>query len=186
MQPSEVGRDLLIRLKVNEDKNSERSQALATREFSQNDDMVMNFFMDVGAVSIRRRCSYEKEMHIKTEYVKHVPEAERKRRVRLALESTGVLTEYANNARNATSGEPQKVLIVFDTRLSRKVSRYFTASKVEQKNLLAELEKREAIWFHGDDTSADSDFRRRSLRKGAGISGHKTHFTILPAVMGTS
>jgi len=157
LQPSEVGRDLLIRLKVNEDKESARSQALATREFSQNDDMVMNFFVDVGAVSIRRRCSYEKEMHIKTEYVKHVPEAERKRRVRLALESTGVLTEYANNARNATSGEPQKVLIVFDTRLSRKASRYFTASEVEQKNLLAELEKREAVWFHGDDTNAEGD-----------------------------
>ena len=155
LQPSEVGRDLLIRLKVNEDQKSERGQALATREFSQSDDMVMNFFVDAGAVSIRRRCSYEKEMHIKTEYVKHVPEAERKRRVRLALESTGVLTEYANNARNATSGEPQKVLIVFDTRLSRKASRYFTTNEIEQKNLLSELEKRGAIWFHGDDTSAD-------------------------------
>ena len=157
LQPSEVGRDLLIRLKVNEDQKSERSQALATREFSQNDDMVMNFFVDVGAVSIRRRCSYEKEMHIKTEYVKHVPEAERKRRVRLALESTGVLTEYANNARNATSGEPQKVLIVFDTRLSRKASRYFTAGETEQKNLLTELEKRKAVWFQGDDTNAEGD-----------------------------
>lgn len=157
LQPSEVGRDLLIRLKVNEDKGSARGQALATREFSQSDDMVMNFFVDVGAVSIRRRCFYEKEMHIKTEYVKHVPEAERKRRVHLALESTGVLTEYANNARNATSGEPQKVLIVFDTRLSRKASRYFTASEMEQKNLLTELEKREAVWFHGDDTNSDGD-----------------------------
>ncbi len=174
LQPSEVGRDLLIRLTQNpnvvsqeeyekltdEEKKgkSKRSQALATREFSQSDDMVMNFFVDVGAVSIRRRCSYEKEMHVKTEYVKHVPEAERKRRVSLALESTGVLTEYANNARNATSGEPQKVLIVFDTRLSRKASRYFTtASEAEQKNLLAELEKREAVWFYGDDTSSEGD-----------------------------
>jgi len=152
-----VGRDLLIRLKVNEDKGSQRSQALATREFSQNDDMVMNFFMDIGAVSIRRRCTYAKEMHLRTDYVKHVPEVERKRRVRLALESTGVLTEYANNARNATSGEPQKVLIVFDTRLSRKASRYFTAGETERKNLLAELGKREAVWFLGDDTRDGMD-----------------------------
>ncbi len=157
LQPSEVGRDLLIRLKVNEDKQSERSQALATREFSQGDDMLMNFFVDIGAVSIRRRCTYEKEMHLKTEYVKHVPEAERKRRIRLALESTGVLTEYANNARNATSGEPQKVLIVFDTRLSRKASRYFTGSEIERKNLLSELEKRGAVCFFGDDTRDDGD-----------------------------
>ena len=157
LQPSEVGRDLLILLKVNEDKRSERSQALATREFSQGDDMVMNFFMDIGAVSIRRRCTYAKEMHLRTDYVKHVPEVERKRRVRLALESTGVLTEYANNARNATSGEPQKVLIVFDTRLSRKASRYFTAGETERKNLLAELGKREAVWFLGDDTRDGMD-----------------------------
>ena len=157
LRPSEVGRDLLIRLKVNEDKQSERSQALATREFSQGDDMLMNFFVDVGAVSIRRRCTYEKEMHLKTQYVKHVPEAERKRRIRLALESTGVLTEYANNARNATSGEPQKVLIVFDTRLSRKASRYFTGSEIERKNLLSELEKRGAVCFFGDDTSDGGD-----------------------------
>ena len=157
MRPSEVGRDLLIRLKVNEDKQSERSQALATREFSQGDDMLMNFFVDVGAVSIRRRCTYEKEMHLKTQYVKHVPEAERKRRIRLALESTGVLTEYANNARNATSGEPQKVLIVFDTRLSRKASRYFTGSEIERKNLLSELGKRGAVCFFGDDTSDGGD-----------------------------
>lgn len=157
LRPSEVGRDLLIRLKVNEDKQSERSQALATREFSQGDDMLMNFFVDVGAVSIRRQCTYEKEMHLKTEFVKHVPEAERKRRIRLALESTGVLTEYANNARNATSGEPQKVLIVFDTRLSRKASRYFTGSEIERKNLLSELEKRGAVCFFGDDTSDGGD-----------------------------
>ncbi len=157
LQPSEVGRDLLIRLKVNEDQKSERSQALATREFSQNDEMLMNFFVDIGAVSIRRRCTYEKEMHVKTEFVKHVPEAERKRRIRLALESTSVLTEYANNARNATSGEPQKVLIVFDTRLSRKASRYFTGSEIERKNILAELEKRKAVWFHGDDTTAEGN-----------------------------
>jgi CRISPR-associated protein Cst2 len=42
LEPSEIGRDLLIRLKVNETANS-RDQALATREFSQDDLMLMNF-----------------------------------------------------------------------------------------------------------------------------------------------
>lgn len=157
MRPSDVGRDLLIRLKVNTDKDSERSQALATREYSQHDDMLMNFFVDTGAVSIRRRCFYEKEMHLRTEFVKHVPEVERKRRIKLVLESTGALTDYANNARNATSGEPQRVLIVFDTRLSRKSSRYFSANDIERKNLLKELEGRGAIWFLGDDTDEEGD-----------------------------
>jgi len=119
--------------------------------------MLMNFFIDTGAVSIRRRCTYEKEMHLKTEFVKHVAETERKRRVRLTLEATNALTDYANNARNATSGEPQKVLIVFDTRLSRKASRYFTAKSTEQNNILAELGSRDAVYFQGDDTDANQD-----------------------------
>src|SRR5205085_6965176 len=135
---SEVGRDLLIRLKVNENKDT-RDQALATREYSQEDLMLMNFFIDVGAVSIRKRFKYEDEMHLDTEYVKHVDEPERRRRIRLALEATNSLTDYANQARNAVSGEPQKVLIVFDTKLSRKAYRYFRAGETEQANILKEL-----------------------------------------------
>jgi CRISPR-associated protein Cst2 len=157
LEPSYVGRDLLIRLKVNTDKESERGQALATREYSQSDKMLMNFHIDVGNVGVRKRHKYEKEMHVSTEYVKHIKEDERKRRVKLALEATSVLTDYANNARNATSGEPQKVLIVFDTRLSRKACRYFApeTNEAEQANILAELEKRGATYFLGDDTTVD-------------------------------
>jgi len=119
--------------------------------------MRMSFFIDVSAVSVRRRCVYEKEMHVKTEYVRHADEGERKRRVRLALEATGTLTDYANNARNATSAEPQTVLIVFDTRLSRKASRFFVAEATEKQRILAELEGRGATFFLGDDTNAEMD-----------------------------
>ena len=156
--PSEIGRDLLIRLKVNENKDT-RDQALATREYSQDDLMLMNFFVDVGAVSIRKDYTYAGEMHLQTNYHKHVTEAERKRRVRLTLEATNSLTEYANNARNATSGEPQKVLIIFDTKLSRKAARYFNqdTTEAEQKNILRELDARGAKCFFGDDTVAEAD-----------------------------
>jgi len=159
---SEVGRDLLIRLKMLAEKGADsKSQALATREFSQDDDMLMNFFIDVSAVGIRKRFRYESEMHVATEYVKHIDEAERKRRIRLALEATASLTDYANQARNAVSGEPQKVLIVFDSRLSRKASRYFrdndNAGDTEQKNILRELEGRGATYFLGDDTASGAD-----------------------------
>ncbi len=157
MEASTVGRDLLIRLKVNSDENSERGQALATREYSQDDLMLMNFFIDVGAVSIRKRYRYAKEMHVATEYVKHVGEDERKRRIALALEATASLTDYANQARNAVSGEPQQVMIVFDTKLSRKTCRYFRAGATEQGNLKTELDKRKAIYFFGDDTSGNAD-----------------------------
>jgi CRISPR-associated protein Cst2 len=151
---SNVGRDLLIRLKVDETKDS-RNQALATREFSEHDEMLMSFFIDVGAVGIRKRFGYEQEMHLRTEYVPHITNAERLRRIRLALESTASLTDYANQARNATSGEPQKVLIVFDTKLSRKAARYFSASEIEQVNILQELKNRGAWFVLGDDTSGD-------------------------------
>ena len=150
---SEVGRDLLIRLKVNQ--GGDRDQALATREYSQEDLMLMNFFVDVSAVSIRKRFTYKDEMHLDTEYVKHVDETERRRRIRLALEATNSLTDYANQARNAVSGEPQKVLLVFDTKLSRKASRYFRAGEAEQANILKELDKRGAKYFLGDDTSGE-------------------------------
>lgn len=153
---SKVGRDLLIRLKVNQGEES-KSQALATREFSEHDDMVMSFHIDVGAVGIRKRCSYEKEMHIKTEHVPHINDNERKRRIKLALEATNSLNDYANNARNATSAEPQQALIVFDTKLSRKAIRYFTASDIERKNILAELKERGATYFLGDDTVEPSE-----------------------------
>jgi len=176
METSTVGRDLLIRLKVNADEKSERSQALATREYSQDDLMLMNFFIDVGAVSIRKRYRYEKEMHLSTEYVKHVDENERKRRIALALEATASLTDYANQARNAVSGEPQTVLIVFDTKLSRKASRYFRALETEQANIKSELDKRGAIYFFGDDTAANADSVMTAYEKASGFLSANTLF----------
>jgi len=156
LSESEVGRDLLIRLKVNAEKDT-REQALATREFSQEDLMHMSFFIDVGAVGIRKRYKYQDELHLETQYVKHITPDERKRRIALALEATGSITDYANQARNATSGEPQQALIVFDTKLSRKAARYFKAEQTERANILKELDARGATYFFGDDTSDTRD-----------------------------
>lgn len=152
LQESELGRDLLIRLKQNPDIDSTKDQALATREFSQADDMQMAFHLDVAALSISKRFSYENELHVKTEFIKHVKEAERTRRTKLFMEATRTITDYANQARNATSGEPFKVLIVLDSRLSRKCARFFSMDEVEQTNLLDELKDRGAEYFLGDDT----------------------------------
>ncbi len=155
LEKSEVGRDLLIRIKQNE--GGEKDQALATREFSQSDMMHMNFFLDITTLSISKAFRYEKEFHIETLYFKHANEAERKRRVRLFLEATRSINDYANQARNAVSGEPQQVLIVLDPKLSRKASRYFAdnATEVEKKNILEELGERSAIHFIGDDTEGE-------------------------------
>lgn len=165
LKESSIGRDLLIRLKVNTDDTS-NEQALATREFSQFDMMLMNFHLDVSALSISKRFTYQNKFHVSTEFVKHVNEQERKRRARLFLEATRSLTDYAQQARNATTGEPQQVLIVFDNKLSRKASRYFEASETERKNILKELEERGAKVIIGNDIEGDksvSDAYREAL-----------------------
>jgi len=155
---SEVGRDLLVRVRFDETDDA-KNQALATKEFSEYDLMHMNFFLDISALSISKAFKYEKSFNLGTKYFKHADEPERKRRARLYLEATKSMNDYASQARNAVSGEPQKVLIVFDTMLSRKASRYFVAEKQEQENILAELKARGAEYFFGDDKTDKSVYK---------------------------
>jgi len=165
---SEITRDLTLRLQRNTkgeqlysdgyiikegEDNKERENAIATKEMSDSDVMVMNFFLDITTLSISKIFRYNGKYHVRTEFVKHVNETERKRRVKLFLESTRSMTDFANQARNAVSGEPQKVLIVFDNKLSRKASRYFEATDTEKTNLITELEDRNAEVIIGDDTT---------------------------------
>lgn len=152
--PSQVGRDLLLRLNQREGSDP----VPATNSYSQHDDMIMSFHLDLNALGIRKQFEYspKDETHIKTHIQPHIDPTEQKRRVELFLEGTRYLTDYANQARNATSGEPQKVLIVLDTVMSRKAARYYkdTTTDIERKNILAELDAREALYFLGDDTKA--------------------------------
>ncbi|OJW70707.1 type I-PGING CRISPR-associated protein Cas7/Csp1 [Spirosoma sp. 48-14] len=158
LEESKVGRDLLIRLKQDPNEDS-RDQALATREFSENDMMLMNFYLDITSLSTSKAFRYQNSFHLETTHHKHAPEAERMRRVRLFLEATRSLQDYSNQARNAVSGEPLKVLIVFDTKHSRKAARYFSVGETQQKNILAELQSRNAQYFLGDDDTDESVFK---------------------------
>lgn len=158
LDESAVGRDLLVRIRFDESEDA-KDQALATKEFSQKDIMHMNFFLDISALSISKAFTYENSFNIGTKYFKHANEVERKRRTKLYLEGTKSMNDYASQARNAVSGEPQKVLIVFDTILSRKASRYFIADEQEQKNILEELKGRNAKYFIGDDTTENSVYK---------------------------
>lgn len=151
---SQITRDLLIRLKINTEEGT-RDQALATKEQSDTDLMIMNFFLDISTLSISKKFEYSGGFHVKTEFVKHVKESERKRRVKLFLEATHSMVDYANEARNAVSGEPQKVLIVFDDKMSRKASRYFEAKEIEQKNIISELKDRKVEYFLGNDIEGE-------------------------------
>lgn len=156
LSPSEVGRDLLIRIKQSSNNENDQNQALATREYSELDFMHMNFFLDITNTGISKAFKYEDKFHINTKFFKHINEVERRRRVQLFMEATRSMNDYANQARNAVSGEPQKVLIVLDPKMSRKASRFFTAGEVEQANILKELEARGAKYFIGDDTQGET------------------------------
>ena len=151
LDESQIGRDMLLQLQT-----MDRNHKIATKEFSQLDIMHMNFFLDIASLGISKAYTYDENKHVETLYFKHTTENERKRRLKLFIEATRSLTDYANQARNAVSAEPQKVLIVFDTKLSRKASRYFTAGEIEKKNIIEELKDRGAKHFIGDDTSEKS------------------------------
>lgn len=158
LEPSDVGRDLLVRIRISEEDDA-KEQALATKEFSESDLMHMNFFLDISSLGISKAFNYEKSFNIGKKYFKHTSEPERLRRTRLFLEATKSMNDYANQARNAVSGEPQEVLIVFDTVLSRKASRYFAADSKEKENILMELKDRGAVYFLGNDRSEKSIFK---------------------------
>lgn len=155
LDESEIGRDLLLRLKK-ELSDKSKDQTLATREYSQLDLMKMNFFLDVTGLSTHKCYRYEKGFNIETVYTKHATERERKRRARLFLIATQYMNDYSNQARNAVCGEPQQVIIIFDTVLSRKACRYYEADAVERKNIIAELDARGARYFIGDDRTEQS------------------------------
>jgi CRISPR-associated protein Cst2 len=155
MKISEVGHDLLVRVRMDSTSDA-KEQALATKEFSEYDLMQMNFFLDISALSISKAFTYEGGFNLGAKYFKHADNEERKRRACLYLKATKSMNDYASQARNAVSGEPQQVLIVFDTVLSRKASRYYTANETDRKNILAELDSRNAKYFIGDDNSDHS------------------------------
>lgn len=156
LEESTINTDLLVRFKENTNVNA-NEQTLATKEFSQHDMMLMNFFIDISSVGISKKFEYKQQFFLKRIFVKHINEQERLRRVNLFINATKLMNDYANQARNAVSGEPQKVLIVFDNIFSRKTSRYWNAELIEQKNLLEELNDRKAKYFIGDDTKNNQD-----------------------------
>jgi len=154
---SSVGRDLLVRLKMNTDSDSNKKQALTLNEFSEEDSMIMNFHIDVGAVGVVKEFTYEKEYHVSTQYNFKIDDSEHRRRIGLFLEATGSMTDFANQARNAVSGEPSDVLIILDTKMSRKAVRYFKelTSATMRENILKELKMRGALVFEGDDSTSE-------------------------------
>lgn len=155
LRESKVGQDLLVRLKMSGGE-SHKKQAIALNEFSEKDEMVMNFHLDVGSVGAVKTFTYEGEAHVATNYERKIDDAEHARRVRLFLGATRSMVDYANQARNAVTGEPHRVLIVLDPGMSRKAMQYFSGDATRRERILAELDARETTYFLGDDGDASA------------------------------
>ena len=136
----------------------------------------MNFFLDVTSLSIYKTYEYDGNFHVKTIAHKFANESERKRRARIFLEATRFLNDYANQA----CGEPQKVFIVFDPKLSRKASRYFKASETEQERIKEELTDRGAVFFYGDDTDEKFDSVLTAYKKAMQFLNENELYTCIP------
>lgn len=153
---SKVKNDLLNRAAI----KPGTTPTLATKEFSQHDDMIMNFYLDMNTLSVTENPKYPGGYNVNVEYNGHeITKEERKRRAKLFLQSTALMNDYANQSRNAVCGEPRQVIIVFDTIASRKASRYWEASDIERKNITDELNARRANYWIGDDTTTESVFK---------------------------
>lgn len=155
LEPSNTISDLLLRLSTQDD-----DQDIVTMEISESDEMCGSFSLDCRTLSTSKRHTYEpratkRGIHVGTEIVQHVDDAERKRRARLFLEATRFVMDYSSQSRNATTAEPQRVLLVLDPVYSRKATRYFWAEEPERKNIIEDLKARGARYFLGDDTTAE-------------------------------
>lgn len=179
IDPSKFGNDLLVCVNNNPNEDAKK-QAIVTVEYSQEDNMRMNFFLDVTSLSIYKTYEYDGNFHVKTIAHKFANESERKRRARIFLEATRFLNDYANQARNEVCGEPQKVFIVFDPKLSRKASRYFKASETEQERIKEELTDRGAVFFYGDDTDEKFDSVLTAYKKAMQFLNENELYTCIP------
>ena len=181
IDPSKIGNDLLVCVNNNPNEDAKK-QAIVTVEYSQEDDMRMNFFLDITSLSIYKTYEYDGNFHVKTVAHKFANESERKRRARIFLEATRFLNDYANQARNEVCGEPQKVFIVFDPKLSRKASRYFKAKDkgTEQKRIIEELNDRGAVFFYGDDTDEKCDSVLTAYKKAMQFLNENELYTCFP------
>ena len=79
-------------------KESNKKQAIAHNEFSEKDEMIMNFHLDIGAVGAVKTFTYEGEAHVATNYERKIDDAEHARRVRLFLDATRSMVDYANTS----------------------------------------------------------------------------------------
>ena len=134
-----------------------QDQAFLIREYVPYMDLGGSVSVDLSRLGVTERFTYGGNLHLDTEYVKSYDDAHRLMRALLILEGVFSMTDFANSARNAVSGEPQKVLIVLDPMHRRKVARYFqTDNLVERERFLIEVEARGGRYFLGDDTDANA------------------------------
>lgn len=127
-------------------------QMYGHRQVSNLDMMTITFGLDIRIVGNVEVPKYLDGKHLSTSLISKIHDSEKIRRMGLFIDGTRNLS-FSNQARNAFCAEPERVLIVFDSRLSRKSEKFWKITTTDKwrKNFLTELEDRNAIYFIGDD-----------------------------------
>lgn len=145
--------DLLTCFKRNSTNNS-----IVNREISVSDDILFNFSIDAERVGVTDDIFSisQEDKTFERNYISHLEEATRKKRIINTLKSMYYLNAFSNQGRNAVNGSPNKVIIVLDTIHSRKAFHFWEGSESVRQSILAELDDRGVVYFIGDDSKVVS------------------------------
>jgi CRISPR-associated protein Cst2 len=109
LKPSTFTRDLLTRF------SPDGNNSIAHLEFSESDMMVGFIAIDVARVGITSKYEFADTFSVGQTHVRHVTEAERVRRIKLAVLAACNLTDFARQSKNATFSVPCDAVMVLDT-----------------------------------------------------------------------
>lgn len=150
VEESNLNKDFLVRLsnRLNSSKNKKKDskeegtdQAIVETEFSEKDTMRMSTSLDLNILGIYKHYEYNEKEHVKTTEYSAYDVNEKINRCKLYINSFTNLTSLAKQARFATSSEPTKICIIFDTIYSRYACNYFELNeqeKIEFANFIRE------------------------------------------------
>lgn len=172
-QPSDTISDLLLRLNRESEGNNLDDHNIVKQEVSEEDTMYFGLELNLLRLSTTERFSYDSEMHVETEVVRHCTSGEKKRRALLFLEAANKLNNFSSQARNASDLEPFEVLIVLDTKISGKPLKFFKHNTTENEKdvILNDLDSRGSEWFYGNDREEDEDDVREVFQKASKVLG---------------
>lgn len=135
--------DLFVRFKNDESKEDNAKQRINTKVFSQHDEFVFNYQLNVDELGRKKEFEIVDGSFVSEKNTLQYSEEEKLFRLELFLNSVSELKGLANQSRNAVENTPKKIFISFAK--DRRFVNYFNYDETEKNNYLAEKV------FIGDD-----------------------------------